>query len=106
MGEHLSATGGLFYYDGELIGEIKEADIISVEESANESSRFFTPESFEGSFTIAWSPKFKRKTMLWFRKYQMIDLLPTKFPKKKNRRKKRLERKICPKQFKLNTILI
>lgn len=92
MGEHLSGTGWLFY-DGEVIGEIKAADIISGEESAEEGVLLSIPESFEGSFTINWPPKFKRKTMLWFRKYLMIDLLPTKFPKKKNRRKKRFERK-------------
>lgn len=91
MGEHLSGTGWLFY-DGEATGEITEADIIDGQEF-DDSKLFSLPESFEASFTLNWSPKFKRKTMLWFRKYLMFDLLPTKFPRKKNRRKKRLERK-------------
>ena len=92
MGEHLSGTGWLFC-DGEAIGEITEADIIDGQEF-DDSKLFSLSESFEASFTLNWPPKFKRKTMLWFRKYLMIDLLPTKFHKKKNRRAKRLKRRM------------
>ena len=49
-------------------------------------------------FTISakfeWPDKFSKKKLKWYRKYLGIDLLSKKFPKKKDRRTKRLKRRM------------
>lgn len=83
------------YMDGDEfveMGEMKDIPEISLTDDDDDSC--ITPLDFSGQFTITLKSKYqyKRRTLKWFRKNLMIDLLSLNFPKKKNRRAKRLKR--------------
>ena len=85
----------IYLASGEL-AEIKEYDLSLSEELESVESVDFNTE-FSGSFEIQFPLKYNNKTLKWFRKYLLIDLLTINFPKKKNRRKKRLEKRLWKK---------
>lgn len=78
--------------DGDGFVEIgKMKDIPEISFTDNEvTSLDFSEQSFSATFRAKY--KYNRRTLTWFRKNLMIDLLSLNFPKKKNRRAKRLKR--------------
>lgn len=75
------------------IGEMKDIPEISFADNEIDScvtSLDFFEQSFFATFRAKY--KYNKRTLTWFRKNYMIDLLSLNFPKKKNRRAKRLKR--------------
>ena len=76
------------------IGKMEELPaIVSLEEDIFIPLPEFPPEEFTCELKVKpLQGEFSKKTIRWFRKNVGIDLLYLTFPKKKNRRKKRLWR--------------
>lgn len=92
---------GLFVSEsGEKIGELTSAEIDLNSESHTKDSKSITllrNMEFSGTFQIELPNKFGKKKIKWCRRYLCIDLLANKFPKKKNRRLRRIKRNIFKK---------
>ena len=99
---------GQFYLDGKPIGQIQNVELVS-ESTEHEHIRKLgistsEPVVIEGDFEFKLPKKYNKKTLKFYRKYLFIDLLVVNHPRKKNRRKKRIERKW--KEFYLSTMQI
>ena len=78
------------------IGKVEEfSETVSLEEDSIIPLKNVLPnEGFTGTLKIKpVKGKFHKKSIRWFRKHLFIDFLPMMFPKKKNRRQKRINRK-------------
>lgn len=88
---------GQFYLDGKPIGQIQNVELVS-ESTEHEHIRKLgistsEPIVIECDFEFKLPKKYNKKTLKFYRKYLFIDLLVVNHPRKKNRRKKRIERK-------------
>lgn len=88
---------GQFYLDGKPIGQIQNVELLS-EPTEYEHIRklgisTYEPIIINGDFEFKLPKKYSKKTLKFYRKYLFIDLLMINHPRKKNRRKKRIERK-------------
>ena len=74
------------------IGKIEDAELIYGIDEAGDDTEFWTmPMEFTGTIDFSWG-KLTRKRLRFFRENFGIDLLHCKFPRKKNRRKKRMKK--------------
>lgn len=93
MPPYISTQSGQLFIDGALFGQVPELDLITepTDDHCTSPISNFRECSFSSSFMILHT-KFNKKTIRFYRKYLLIDLLAIKFPKK-TRRKKRINRK-------------
>ena len=95
--EHLNvrildpATGEIHYLD--QISEVSLSEV-SLDEDTGFVSFFEPIEEFTLNAAVKWPRKFGKKQLKWYRRYLGVDLLSQKFPNKKRRRAKRLNRRM------------
>ena len=89
--------GMLYRVDGKEyipIGEMREIPTITLPADDDLPDIKLTwDEEFTLDFTIDWLEGYSKKKVRMYRKAFGIDLVPLRFPRKKNRRKKRLYRR-------------
>lgn len=92
-GEQQKGSELLWIANGKIV-KIGDISSISFEGDDGDSDTNSLPNITSGtlSFELKY-PNPTRKNIRMFRECLLIDLLPIKFPKKKNRRKKRLNRR-------------
>ena len=78
------------------LGKIENVEFISGIDDAYDTDLWTMPMEFTGTIDFSWG-KLTKKRLRFFRENFGIDLLHCKFPKKKNRRKRRMVKKtgIC-----------
>lgn len=100
MGKAYLVGGILNAANGEIVGwnfdHVETTSLVDEPEDDTEYIRFLRDSDsmeFTVDVKIEWPNKFGKRKLKWCRKYLLVDLLSEKFPKKKNRRAKRLKRR-------------
>ena len=97
--------GGMLYRSGDNgftpVGKVIEIQTTTLSTDTDEELRDLVipwDANFTIDFTLNWLDGYSKKKVRMFRESFGIDLVPLKFPRKKNRRKKRI-RRICRELF-------
>ena len=94
---HFTFKSGLLYVDGTKIGDVGQVDF-SDASAIDADSEEFTMDFINNlectvECRFSWPEKYTKAQLRFFRRYLFIDLARYRFPKKKDRRRKRLKRR-------------